>query len=167
MDGNKKSFGDLSTHFWKWEFRCPCKKCKRKKVGVSSLLLFKLELMIIIIDNSADVHKPVIVISGNRCEEENERVGGFPGSKHIPNPDGEGAEIKVKGMTPIELGLIAEEVGGLRIGIAKWGIHADVGPPCPSKFWIYDHDKGKTIYSFGINNESLIEFYKQVTGLKL
>ena len=156
---------NLSTHFWKWEFKCPCKKCAHKKVRVSSLLLFKLELMIMIIDKSLDVHRPVIVLSGNRCEEENKKIGGFPNSTHIPKPDGEAADIKVKGMTPIELGLIAEQVGGLRIGIAKWGIHVDVGSPCPSKFWYYD--KNKTIYSEKINNESLIEFYKEATGLKI
>ena len=157
--------GNLSTHFWKWEFKCPCQKCKRKKVRVSSLLLFKLELMITIIDKSADVHRPVIVLSGNRCEEENKRVGGFSTSTHIPKPDGEGADIKVKGIAPIDLGLIAEEVGGLRIGIAEWGIHIDVRPPCPSKFWYYK--KGKPIYSAEINNEDLIEFYKEITGLKI
>lgn len=157
--------GDLSTHFWKSEFRCPCKKCKRKKVRVSSLLLFKLEMMIIIIDKKLSIHRPIIVLSGNRCEQENLKIGGHPNSTHIPKPDGEGVDIKVKGMKPIELGLIAEEVGGLRIGIAKWGIHVDVRPPCPSKFWYYD--RGKIIYSAKINNESLIEFYKSVTGLKI
>lgn len=153
----------LSTHFKAKEFKCPCKKCSHKKVKVSSMLLFKLEMMITIIDNSTEIHKPVIVLSGNRCEEENKRIGGHPNSAHIPNPDGEGADIKVKGMIPIELGLVAEEVGGLRIGIGKWGIHVDVKPPCPSKFWYYD--KSKPIYSAKINNESLIEFYKQATGL--
>lgn len=157
--------GNLSTHFWKWEFKCPCKKCAHKKVRVSSLLLFKLEMMITIIDKLADVHRPVIVLSGNRCKEENKKIGGHPNSAHVPKPDGEGVDIKVKGMSPIKLGLIAEKVGGLRIGIARWGIHVDTRPPSPSKFWYYD--KGKMIYSAKINNESLIKFYKQVTGLKI
>ena len=157
--------GDLSTHFWKWEFRCRCIKCLRKAVRVSSMLLFKLEMMIMIIDKFASVHRPVIVNSGNRCEEYNRKIGGVPDSTHIPNPDGEAADIRVEGMTPIELGLVAEEVGGLRIGIGKVYIHVDVRPPCPSKFWYYDN--GKIIYSAKINNESLIEFYKKVTGLKI
>ena len=157
--------GNLSTHFSKWEFKCPCKKCIHKKVRVSSLLLFKLEMMILMIDKFANVHKLVIVLSGNRCEEENKKINGFLDSPHIPKPDGEAVDIKVRGVTPIELGLIAEEVGGLRIGIAKWGIHVDVRSPSPSKFWYYD--KSKTIYSAKINNDSLIEFYKSVTGLKI
>ena len=153
--------GDLSTNFYSYEFRCPCPKCRRKKVRVSSLLLFKLEMMIMIIDRGLDFHKPVIVLSGNRCEEENERIGGFPGSEHIPDPDGEAADITVDSLTPIELGLIAEEVGGLRIGIAKWGIHVDVKPPSPSKFWVYLGEK--IIYSVHIENESLLKFYQIVT----
>ena len=163
MDRKNSHIGDLSTHFYKYEFRCICPKCRRKRVRVSSLLLFKLEMMIMIIDRGLDFHRPVIVLSGNRCEEENKRIGGFPGSEHMPDPDGEATDIKVKGITPIKLGLIAEEVGGLRIGIAKWGIHVDVKPPCPSKFWIYMRGR-PPIYSAKINNESLLEFYKQVTG---
>jgi hypothetical protein len=157
--------GNLSTHFSKSEFKCPCQKCRHKKVRVSCLLLFKLEMMIIIIDKNIDSHKPVIVLSGNRCEEENKRVGGHPNSAHIPEPYGKAADIKVRGITPIDLGLIAEEVKGLRIGIAKTYIHIDIKPPCPSKFWYYD--KGKRIYSAKIDNESLIEFYRDTTGLKI
>jgi len=157
--------GNLSTHFWKWEFKCPCMKCIRKKVRVSSLLLFKLEMMITIIDMSVEAHRPVTVNSGNRCEEYNKKIGGVPNSPHIPNPDGEAADIRVEGMTSLELGLVAEEVGGLRIGIGKNYIHVDTKPPCPSKFWYYDN--GKRIYSAKINNESLIKFYKKVTGIKI
>jgi len=151
-----------SKHFKFNEFKCPCPKCRKKKVRVSSLLLFKLEEMIIIIDEGLNYHRPVIVLSGNRCEEENKRIGGFPGSEHIPAPDGEAADIKVVGIKPLDLGLIAEKVGGLRIGIAKWGIHVDVKPPCPSKFWIYLG--GKIIYSGPIENNNLIEFYQKITG---
>ena len=162
MDKGNKPLGDLSTNFWSKEFRCPCQKCRRKKVRVSSLLLFKLEMMIIIIDEGLDYHKPVIVLSGNRCEEENKRIGGFPGSEHIPDPDGEASDIKVIGISPIKLGLIAEKVGGLRIGIAKWGIHVDVKPPSPSKFWAY---MGKRpIYSGPIENNDLLKFYQIITG---
>ena len=164
MDRKNDPFGDLSTNFWSREFRCPCQKCRRKKVRVSSLLLFKLEMIIIIIDRGLDFHRPVIVLSGNRCEEENKRIGGFPSSEHIPDPDGEASDIKVKGMKPIELGLIAEEVGGLRIGIAKWGIHVDVKPPSPSRFWVYMGKK--PIYSGPIENNDLLKFYKMVMGEK-
>ncbi|MBA7551640.1 hypothetical protein ES705_44188 [subsurface metagenome] len=157
MDGNKRSLGDLSTNFWSKEFRCPCPKCRRKLVRVSSLLLFKLEMVKMAFDG-----KPVIILSGDRCPEENARVGGYPNSAHIPKPKGKGSDIKIKGVKSIDIGLAAEEVGGLRIGIAKWGIHVDVRPPSPSRFWIYIGKK--IIYSAKIENKNLLKFYQIVTG---
>jgi hypothetical protein len=145
--------GDLSTNFWKWEFRCPCPKCRRKKVRVNNLLLFKLEMVKIAFDG-----KPVIVLSGNRCPEENKRVDGHPDSAHIPNPDGEGADVKIKGVKPIDIGLAAEKIGGMRIGIAKTYCHLDIRPPSPSKFWIYIGKK--IIYSESIENNDLLKFYQ-------
>lgn len=151
----KVRFGDLSTNFWKFEFRCPCKKCRRKKVMVDDLLLFKLEMVRIECGN-----KPMTINSGNRCPEENKKVGGHPNSAHVPRPKGKGCDAKIKGVKPLNLGLAAEKVGGLRIGIAKWGCHLDVMPPSPSRFWIYL--KGKIIYSAKIANKSLKKFYQIV-----
>ena len=149
--------GNLSTNFWTWEFRCPCPKCRRIKVRVSSLLLFKLEMVRMAFDD-----KPVIVLSGNRCPEENKRIGGVPNSEHIPNPDGETSDIKIKGVKPIDIGLAAEKIGGMRIGIAKTYAHLDIRPPSPSKFWVYIGNK--IIYSANIENKSLIKFYQIITG---
>jgi len=156
MDGNNKSLGDLSTNFWKREFRCPCKKCKRKKVRVSELLLFKLEMLRVALGN-----RPIIINSGNRCPEYNANIGGYPNSAHIPNPDGEAADIKIKGVKPIDIGLAAEKIGGLRIGIAKTYVHLDVRPSNPSKYWIY---LNKIIYSGSIENNDLLKFYQIITG---
>ena len=157
MNKNEKSVGDLSTNFWKHEFRCPCKKCRRKKVRVSNLLLFKLEMLRIELGN-----KPIIITSGNRCPEENKRVGGHPNSAHVPKPDGEAADIKIKGVRPIDIGLAAEKIGGIRIGIAKTYCHLDVRPPSPSRFWIYI--KNKPIYSGSIENNNLLKFYRIIKG---
>ena len=157
MNKNEKSLGDLSTNFWKSEFRCPCQKCRRKKVRVSSLFLFKLEMLRVKLGN-----KPIIITSGNRCPEENKRIGGHPNSAHVPNPDGEGADLKIKGVKPINVGLAAEKIGGLRIGIAKTYTHLDTRPPSPSRFWIYL--KKKIIYSAHIANNRLIKFYRIITG---
>lgn len=148
--------GDLSTNFWSWEFRCPCPKCRKIEVRVSSLLLFKLEMVRMAFDD-----KPIIILSGNRCSEENKRVGGVPNSEHIPDPEGKAADIGIKGVKPIDIGLAAEKIGGMRIGIAKWGVHLDVKPPSPSKFWVYIGNK--IIYSAKIENESLLKFYRIVT----
>ncbi len=148
--------GDLSTNFWKSEFRCPCKKCKRKKVLVDDLLLFKLEMIRIELGN-----RPIIITSGNRCPEENKKVGGVPNSPHIPKPKCKACDAKVRGVKPIDVGLAAEKVGGLRIGIARTYTHLDTKPPSPSRFWVYT--RKKPIYSVHIANKSLKKFYEIVT----
>lgn len=153
MDGVSKSLGNLSTNFWKHEFKCPCLKCRRKKVRVSSLLLFKLEMLRIELGN-----KPITINSGNRCLEYNGKVNGHPNSAHTT---GEAADIKVKGVKPIDIGLAAEKVGGFRIGIGKNFVHLDVRKPCPSKFWIYESN---IIYSAKIENKSLLKFYQIIKG---
>lgn len=156
MNKNEKSLGDLSTNFWKSEFRCPCKKCRRKKVRVSQLLIFKLEMLRIELGD-----KPIIINSGNRCPEENKKVGGHPNSPHIPKPNGEAADIRIKGIKPIDIGLAAEKIKGLRIGVAKTYCHLDIRQPNPSKFWIYEN---KIIYSGSIENNDLLKFYRIIKG---
>ncbi len=155
MDGNNKSLGDLSTNFWSKEFRCPCKKCRGRKVLVDDLLLFKLEMVRIALGD-----KPIMINSGNRCPEENKRIGGHPDSPHLPRPKGKGADVKIKGVKPIDVGSAAEKIGGMRIGIAKTYCHLDVKPPSPSKFWIYMGKK--PIYSGPIENNDLLKFYQIV-----
>ena len=153
MNKNEKSLGNLSTNFWKWEFRCPCKKCRRKKVRVSNFLLFKLEMLRGVLGN-----KPIIINSGNRCPEENKKVEGAPNSAHLT---GEAADIRIKGIKPIDIGLAAEKIKGLRIGIAKTYCHLDIRPPSPSKYWIY---LNKVIYSGSIENNNLLKFYQIIQG---
>jgi len=72
------------------------------------------------------------------------------------------APKKIKGVKPIDIGLAAEKIGGMRIGIAKTYCHLDIRPPSPSKFWIYIGNK--IIYSGPIENNSLIKFYQIITG---
>ena len=144
--------GDLSTNFYSYEFRCPCPKCKRKNVKVDCLLLFKLEMLRIELGN-----EPIYINSGNRCPEYNRSIDGFPDSAHIPNPDGEAADIKMLDWEPIEIGLAAEKIGGMRIGIGDNFVHLDIRKPNPSKYWIYESN---IIYSGNIENKSLLKFYQ-------
>lgn len=157
MEKNSNPLGDLSTNFWSKEFRCPCKKCRRKKVLVDDLLLFKLEMIRMDLGS-----RPITIISGNRCPEENKRVGGHPDSAHIPKPKGKGCDVKVKGVSPINVGLSAEKIGGLRIGIARTYTHLDTKPPNPSRFWIYLAKR--IVYSVHIANKSLKKFYQIIKG---
>ena len=58
--------------------------------------------------------KPVIIVSGCRCETHNRKVGGVPESAHII---GEAADIMVKGWDAVELGShikIMRESGQIR-----------------------------------------------------
>ena len=105
--------------------------------------------------------KPIIINSGNRCPEENKRIDGHPDSPHIPKPNGEAADIRIKGVKPIDIGLAAEKIKGMRIGIGKTYCHVDVKPPSPSKFWIYENN---IIYSAKIENENLLKFYQIIKG---
>jgi len=148
--------GDLSTNFYSYEFRCPCPKCRKIKVRVSSLLLFKLEML-----RSDLGNEPIYINSGNRCPDYNRVINGFSDSAHVPNPNGEAADIKMVELDPIDIGLAAERVGGMRIGIGDTFVHLDVRKPNPSKFWIYEND---IIYSGSIENTSLIKFYRIITG---
>ena len=157
MDRKGNPLGDLSTNFWSKEFRCPCKRCRRKKVLVDDLLLFKLEMIRMDLGD-----RPMTITSGNRCPEENKRIGGHPNSAHIPRPKGKAADAKVRGVKPIDVGFSAEKVGGLRIGIGRTFCHLDVMPPSPSRFWVYL--RGKIIYSARIENKSLLRFYKIIKG---
>jgi uncharacterized protein YcbK (DUF882 family) len=102
------------------------------------------------------------IISGNRCLEENEKVGGHPNSAHACKPKGKGADVRIRGVKPLDVGLAAEKVGGLRIGIGRTYCHLDTLPPNPSRFWIYL--RGKIIYSAKIANKSLLRFYKIIMG---
>ena len=141
----------LSMNFDSSEFKCPCKKCMKIEPIIKTLLVFKLEMLRMELgDNS------IYISSGYRCIEYNKSIDGFPNSPHIT---GEAADIKMLEYEPIEIGLAAEKIGGLRIGIADIYVHLDIRHPIPSKFWIYEND---IIYSGNIENDSLLKFYKIV-----
>jgi hypothetical protein len=139
--------GDLSLHFNKKEFECPC--CKR--VIVNPKLIDKLETISGIIGNL-----PITITSGYRCEEYNDSIDGDPNSAHLI---GEGADIKTS-LSSIDLALEAELVRDIRIGIYPRHLHVDIRPACPSRFW-FCHKYGQPlIYSKGEND--LKKFLKKV-----
>jgi len=70
--------GDLTEHFSKWEFKCPCPECKHKEVHINLYLVQKLEELREKIGNLS-----IDITSGVRCEAENKRVGGSANSPHI------------------------------------------------------------------------------------
>ena len=107
-------------------------------------------------------NRPMTITSGNRCPEYNKSIGGHPNSAHIPRPKGKGVDTKVKGVKSLDVGLAAEKIGGMRIGLGLTFCHLDVMPPSPSRFWIYMGKK--IIYSVNIENKDLRKFYEIITG---
>lgn len=122
--------GDLSPHFSRHEFECPC-------CGiciVSADLLECLEWM------RAMLGKPMTITSGCRCRKHNIEVGGYPTSTHICDEHNEcrAADIKVDDSAHRrELVILAHEKF-LRVGVAKQFIHVDVDTNAPQNVtWVY------------------------------
>ena len=76
--------------------------------------------------------KAVSINSGYRCAKHNASVGGASRSNHM---DGEAADIRISGVTPIEVARYAESIGILGIGVYSWGVHIDTRT---SKYFWYD-----------------------------
>jgi len=73
--------------------------------------------------------KPITVVSAYRTEEYNKKCGGAPASQHLY---GKAADIKVSGVTPLQVALLAESVGFNGIGVythdGNYFTHVDVRP---------------------------------------
>ena len=124
----------INKNFTLDEFACPC--CG--KVEISTILIDKLQQLRDLIN------KPIIVTSGYRCSAYNKSVGGH---NHSPHLTGEGADIQVKGMSPVTIAGIAQRILHIRIGIYSAHVHIDVRPANPSKYWLVKAYGQKPIYS--------------------
>lgn len=132
--------GDLTEHFSKWEFKCPCSECKHKKIHIDLNLVYRLEEIRKKIGN-----KSIDITSGVRCKAENSSSGGSVNSPHLL---GKAADIQVKGLTPVEIALkIYKILWNVRIGIYLNHLHLDVIPPNPSRFWLVKKYNQAPIYS--------------------
>jgi len=111
---------NLSKNFKLSEFVC---KDGSGKVIVVPALIEKLQAL------RDKLGKPVTVVSGYRTEAYNKLCGGAPQSQHL---DGDAADIKVAGATPLQVALLAESVGFTGIGIythdGNYFTHVDVRP---------------------------------------
>jgi len=131
--------GDLTEHFSKYEFKCCCSECKKKKIHIDLNLVYRLEELRDLIGN-----KPINITSGVRCKAENSRSGGDSNSPHVL---GKAADIQVKEVKPVKVALMAELVDGVRIGIYPNHVHIDVLCPNPSRFWLVKKYGQTPIYS--------------------
>ena len=109
---------DISPHFDRSEFAC---KCGCGFDAVSPKLIDALEQLRVL------VKKPMVINSGCRCVEHNKAVGGEPESKHL---SGQAADVKIKGISPLKLFLLAAEVPAFKQGgrgVYETFTHLDVG----------------------------------------
>jgi zinc D-Ala-D-Ala carboxypeptidase len=119
--------GDLSAHFSRSEFACPC--CGIAKVDAA---------LVAVLERIRAAHYPegLRIVSGYRCPTHNAAVGGAAASQHLR---ARAADI-VPRITPAQ----ARACGARGIGIAHTGevVHVDVGPTRAP--WHYD-EHGKAI----------------------
>ena len=123
------------------KMRCPCKECEERPYDINDLLL---ELLYKLEQRLKELGYNLIITSGKRCPAYNASVGGYANSPHI---FGKAADIKVEGISILELAKICVEIGFSRVGIYPNHVHVDVVRPYPSKYWYVARYGSKAIYS--------------------
>lgn len=104
-------------YFKEHEFKCKCGICDLDVV-MNRQLLVALDSM------RKRFGKPIIVNSGIRCPDHNEREGGVPSSSHLK---GKAADVKVDNdRDRFQLIKFALEYGVPRIGVGYGYLHLDV-----------------------------------------
>jgi uncharacterized protein YcbK (DUF882 family) len=114
---NKINYIKIARFFSLYEFECPC--CNR--VMLSPYLLTRLNHLRNIIN------RPIYINSGYRCKEENQRVGGVPGSYHLL---GMAVDIQVKDILLSDLLIYAQglEFNGIGFYENNNFLHLDIRP---------------------------------------
>ena len=118
--------GDLTDHFSRSEFACPC--CRVVKVRPK--IFNALE------DLRSLLGRPIVVTSGYRCPNRNAEVAGENNSQHLL---GIAADIVVEGYTPQEISAYAEEIaafqnGGIGVYPSRGFTHLNVRPNGPARW---------------------------------
>lgn len=103
----------LSKNFTLSEFAC---KDGSKTVLIDYELVEKLQKL------RDAVKKPVTITSGYRSVAYNKKCGGIATSNHLL---GKATDIKISGMTPLEVAKLADTFGFLGIGVYPTFTHVD------------------------------------------
>jgi len=106
----------ISENFSLHEFEC---RDGSNLVKLDEELIDKLQKL------RALVGKSIIVNSGYRTPEYNSKIGGAPKSQHM---EGKAADIRVTGVTPVQVAKLAKQVGFRGVGIYDTFTHVDVRP---------------------------------------
>lgn len=104
----------LSKNFILSEFAC---KDGSKNILVDYELVEKLQKL------RDQLGKPIRITSGYRTAAYNKKCGGISTSHHLT---GKAADIKITGMTPLQVALAADKIGFLGIGVYPTFTHVDV-----------------------------------------
>ncbi|MBC5790597.1 D-Ala-D-Ala carboxypeptidase family metallohydrolase [Providencia sp. JUb39] len=106
----------MHKYFKKQEFACRC-GCGQSDVAD--------ELLTVLVDVREHFGKPVIINSANRCPTHNKNVGGAKNSMHLK---GIAADIRVSGVSPVEVHKYLTEKYPHSYGIGKYNTftHIDV-----------------------------------------
>ena len=115
----------LSTNFKSTEFDCHGSGCCSSTKVDENLVKYLQQIR-------NHFGKAVNINSGYRCSKHNASIGGASKSNHM---NGEAADIRIDGKTPLELAQYAESIGILGIGVYSWGIHIDTRT---TKYFWYD-----------------------------
>lgn len=124
----------LSKNFTLSEFAC---NDGSKEITIDYELIDKLQQL------RDTLGKPVRVTSGYRTITYNKKCGGIATSNHLI---GKAADIKVSGMTPLDLAKAADKIGFLGIGVYPTFTHVDVCGSVSGKklYWKQDSKGIKT-----------------------
>lgn len=144
----------LSTNFKSIEFDCHGSGCCSETLIDEKLVNYLQKIR-------NHFGKAVNINSGYRCKKHNASVGGASKSNHM---DGEAADIRINGITPLEVAQYAESIGVLGIGVYSWGVHIDTRT---SKYFWYDGG-ASNVATFGgqkIQEESKKEEIKKEEAL--
>jgi uncharacterized protein YcbK (DUF882 family) len=95
----------LTKNFKLSEFMC---NDGSQELMLDMNLVNKLQLM------REKLGKPIVVVSAYRNSVYNAKVGGAPKSQHV---NGKAADIKVNGISPLDIAFVAESVGFKGIGV--------------------------------------------------
>ena len=118
----------IAKNFKYIEFACPC--CGKTR-PIEPHFIFLLQNL------REKLNQPVYITKGGgiRCLSYNKSIGGYYNSAHL---FGRGADIRVAGMSIVDLAKQAKEIGFTRVGLYPYSffVHIDTFRAHPSESWV-------------------------------
>ena len=115
----------LTNNFNDEEFKCKCGKCN---LSINKEFVEKLQFA------RTEARVPFKILSGCRCQDHNDNVGGVKNSAHTKCL---AADIEISSRTKYIILNALRKVGFKRIGVADGFIHCDIDLSLPQTEWTY------------------------------